>query len=112
MTVDVVETSPAPSTAATRRVLLSRDDSGGWTLSGQGSPACRFPDLETALDSARHAPVSRLATIEVWQGGEYICCLPPEEWPDRGAAITAAPVASDGALSPPSSDMRTAPPRS
>jgi hypothetical protein len=61
---------------ASRRVLLTCDDgSGGWTLSC-GDPARRFPDINTALDCARRSGEVKTATIEIWQGGEYICCVP------------------------------------
>ncbi|HXO02490.1 MAG TPA: hypothetical protein VN900_10565 [Stellaceae bacterium] len=95
MTVDAIERRRGRPAAAPR-VRLSCDDSGSWTLSGQNNPARRFPDFETALGIARHAPVSQAATIEVWQSGEYICCLPPQEGLHHKAATDAAPIASKG----------------
>jgi hypothetical protein len=77
------------ATAAARRVLLSRDDSGGWTLSGLNRPACRFADFDAALERARDVQDAQAATIEVWQDGEYICCLQPEG--RLGASSLAAP---------------------
>ena len=71
-----VETRPTRPAFASRRVLLTCDDgSGGWTLSC-GDPARRFPDINTALDCARRSGEVKTATIEIWQGGEYICCVP------------------------------------
>jgi len=90
------KTSQAPSGAVAPRVLLNCDDSGSWTLSGQDSPARHFPDFGAALSSARHVPGAEATTIEVRRGGEYICCLPPKEWPHREASILAAPIASRG----------------
>ena len=68
------------------RPRLSSDGSGGWVLSGLGNPTRRFTDLGTALDTARQGLSTYDATIEVWQGSEYICCLPPEEHPHRASA--------------------------
>jgi hypothetical protein len=63
------------------RVLLGCNGSGSWTLSGLDIPARRFSDFESAVDGARHVAGGETATIEIWQSGEYICCLPPQEWP-------------------------------
>ena len=54
---------------------------GNWTLSGPNSGRSEFADFNAALRNARERPGSKSATIEIWQGGEYICCLPPQEWP-------------------------------
>jgi hypothetical protein len=95
MTVAPLETRRARYEAATPRVRLSGDACGHWTLAGSDSRAREFTDFETALDSARHVPGSETATIEIWQGGEYICCLQPEDRPYRGAAIHTARIASE-----------------
>ena len=68
-------------TAPLPRVVLACDDLGDWTLSEQGAPARRFPDFEAALHCARRAPRTSSATIEVWERGQYVCCLPPDAWP-------------------------------
>ena len=90
MTLAAADGRRGRAEAAARRVLLSRDDSGSWTLSGLNRPACRFADFEAALERARDVQDAQAATIEVWQGGEYICCLWPEEWPWRGDSDLAA----------------------
>jgi len=95
MTVARLETSRTRSEAAASRILLSCNPGGSWTLSGSGRPARQFTDFDAALDSARHVPNSETATIEVWQGGEYICCLQAEERPHRGASVHTAPIASE-----------------
>jgi hypothetical protein len=74
-----VEPEPAP-----RRVLLRGDDAG-WTLSGCNSDR-RFLDIEAALECARQSGEVKTATIEIWQGGQYICCVPVRPWPDRTAS--------------------------
>jgi hypothetical protein len=61
--------------AATGRVLL-RCDGTGCTLFSPDT-VLRFPDLQTALDCARGSRDPEAATIEVWQEGEYICCMAP-----------------------------------
>ncbi len=95
MTAASLETRRARYKAAAPRVRLSGDAGGHWTLAGSDSLARQFTDFETALDSARHVPGSETATIEVWQGGEYICCLQAEERPHRGASVHTAPIASE-----------------
>jgi hypothetical protein len=95
MTAARLETSRTRSEAAASRILLSCNPGGSWTLSGSGRPARQFTDFDAALDSARHVPNSETATIEVWQGGEYICCLQAEERPHRGASVHTAPIASE-----------------
>jgi hypothetical protein len=67
--------------ASAPRLCLRGDDGGGWTLTGFGRADCRFTNFDAALDSARRIPGSNDATIEVWQGGEYVCCVPREAWP-------------------------------
>ena len=69
-------------TAPLPRVVLTCDDGGDWTLSEQGAPARRFPDFDAALHCARRAPQTQSATIEVWERGQYVCCLPPGAWPN------------------------------
>jgi hypothetical protein len=73
---------PAPS------VRLCRNASGNWTLSGANPTRSEFTDFNAALRSARTLPEAKDAPIEVWQGGEYICCLPSDEGPRRGPPYT------------------------
>jgi hypothetical protein len=76
MMATALETRRPRPEPASRRVLLTCDDSDcGWTLSC-ADPAHRFPDINTALDCARRSGEVKAATIEIWQGGEYICCVP------------------------------------
>jgi len=70
------------------RIFLSCDDSG-WTLTGLGNPARQFPSFEEALEGARHDRDSKIATIEIWQGSQYICCLPPTRTGREGRAMPA-----------------------
>ena len=63
------------------RVVLACDEAGGWTLSEQGAPARPFRDFEAALHCARGTPRTETAPIEVWERGQYVCCLPPGTWP-------------------------------
>ena len=76
-------------------ILLSCDD-GSWTLTGLGNPTRQFPSFEEALEGARHVPDSGMATIEIWRGSQYICCLPPPAWRPRGASIRSAPAVPQG----------------
>jgi hypothetical protein len=73
--------------------MLSCDNTGCWTVSGPDVPARKCPNFESALDIARHIPDPQTATIEVWQRGEYICCLPREEWLHGAALVRTADVA-------------------
>jgi hypothetical protein len=94
MTMD----APEPE-VADRRTVLSCDESGNWTVRGPNREVRRFADFDAALDSARHAPETLVSTIEVWQGGEYICCLPPEEGLHHVASIhVASPLPKGGRL--------------
>jgi hypothetical protein len=92
------ETDRALPSDVGRRVLLTGDDTGQWTLAGLGSGARQFSDFEAALDDARQAPDTRMATIEVWQDSQYICCLPPSAWRPHGASIRSAPAVPQGRL--------------
>jgi hypothetical protein len=62
------------------RVILSCDDSGHWMLHGNGAVAREFSNFDEALDSARRSLRPTTGTVEVWQSGEYICCLPLDRW--------------------------------
>jgi hypothetical protein len=71
--------SELPATSV-GRVILSCDDSGHWMLHGYGSVAREFSSFDEAIDSARRFPRPTTGTVEVWQCGEYICCLPLDRW--------------------------------
>jgi hypothetical protein len=64
-------------------VRLCRNARGNWTLSAPNLARSEFTDFNAALRSARKLPGSKDATIEVWQGGDYICCLSSDEGPSR-----------------------------
>ena len=93
MTAALAEKRRTRPEALSRRVMLSCDNTGNWTVSGLDEPARKCRNFESALDLARHIPDSQTATIEVWQRGEYICCLPQEEWLG-GAAVVHTPHAT------------------
>ena len=96
MTADVLEVTHPRQDDPSPRVRLSGDDRGDWVLSGQGNSVRRFTDFGTGLDTVRCGQGTQNATIEVWQDGEYICCLPPEEHSYRGAAASYGLVAPRG----------------
>lgn len=91
MTLDTIQDTPRSASAASR-ILLSSDNRGGWNLTGPTCPTRRFADFAAALDSARQVPAAKTATIEIWRGGEYICCLPPEDGTDLGVSVRAPTV--------------------
>ena len=68
---------PAPN------LQLCRNANGNWTLSGPERTRNEFGDFNAALLTARKLRGSNDSIIEVWQGGEYICCLPSDERPSR-----------------------------
>jgi hypothetical protein len=75
-------------------------DDDGCTLSGMGSER-RFPDVQTALDCAGRARDRNVSTIEIWQGGQYVCCVAPRSWERSEAdfpSISASGLDSDAAL--------------
>jgi hypothetical protein len=74
------EKRPERPATTVDRVILSCDDGCHWMLHGHDSVAREFSNFEEALDSARRSPRSTTGTVEVWQSGEYICCLPLDKW--------------------------------
>jgi len=82
MLLSPVKDRPPPPSAA-NRVFLSCDETG-CTLSGVSAER-RFPDVQKALDCARRSRETEAATTEIWQGGQYICCVAPRS-PRPGAA--------------------------
>jgi hypothetical protein len=85
MTANAVTRRQPAGRALEPRIRLSRTAAGNWTLAGTPGGTGEFTDFDTALRDARRVPGAKGATIEVWQGRDYICCLPPEEWPSRAA---------------------------
>jgi hypothetical protein len=73
------------------RIILNCSDDGHWTLTGQGLAAREFSSFDEALDDARRSSGSKTGTVEVWQFGEYICCLPLNKWrpndPSHGSGL-------------------------
>jgi hypothetical protein len=88
MTARALERSRPTRRQPASSVRLCRNASGNWTLSGSNCTRGEFGDFNAALRSARKLPESRDATIEIWQGGEYICCLPSDEGPSRAPPYT------------------------
>jgi hypothetical protein len=88
MTLAPIETTGRRSGVARSRVLLNCDKSGCWTVTKQNGHRRQFPNFDTALDSVRNAANRNAPAIEVWQDGEYICCLQPKEQPYRSTAAT------------------------
>jgi len=88
------ERRPAPE-----RVLLRCDDTG-CTLC-QAVAQRRFPDVQAALDFARRSRETKAAIVEIWQHGQYICCVMPRSGPDgdqRFPGIAGPRLVSDSAL--------------
>lgn len=84
---------------AADRVFLRCDDKG-CTLCQAGHER-RFSDVQTALESARKSREMETATIEIWQGGEYICCVTPLSSPRSQSdfpGISAPRLVSDAGL--------------
>ena len=88
MTARALERPRATRRQPASSLRLCRNASGSWTLSGPNCSRGEFADFNAALRSARKLPQSQDATIEVWQGGEYICCLPSDEGPSRAPPYT------------------------
>jgi hypothetical protein len=75
-------------------------DDNGCTLSGLGLER-RYPDVQTALDSATQACDPKEPAIEIWQGDQYICCVTPRSWVRsemRFPSISAPALVSDARL--------------
>jgi hypothetical protein len=61
----------------------------GWTLFQPDGRARQFDSFEAGVSAARES-ISPKASIDVWQDGDYICCLPAEQW--SGAAAQPQPL--------------------
>jgi hypothetical protein len=90
MTVHVLERPRAKAQTPNPRFTLSHDDAG-WTLVQPDGHARQFDSFEAGVDGAREFLAPQTVSIDVWQDGEYICCLPPEQWSHVAPAPTAAP---------------------
>ncbi len=71
--VTALKTGRSSLAGGHRRIVLKCDGSGACTLFSD--PSRRFSDAEAALDYARRFNGAEMATIEVWQGDQYICCI-------------------------------------
>lgn len=94
-----VEDRQSKQRPAVERVFLRCDDKGA-TLCRPDSER-RFPDVRTAIDCARQSREMGASTIEIWQDGEYICCVTPLSSPRSQAdfANNSAPwLVSDAGL--------------
>ena len=65
-------------------------DKVGWTLVQPDGRARQFESFEEGVDGAREFLAPETVSIDVWQDGEYICNLPPEQWPHVAPATSAA----------------------
>jgi hypothetical protein len=88
MTARVLERPRGARGQPASSVRLCRNASGNWTLSGEDRARSEFADFNAALRSARTLPEAKDTLIEIWQGGEYICCLPADEGPSRAPPYT------------------------
>jgi hypothetical protein len=70
-----IKDRPPAQQFGANRVFLSCDETG-CTLSGVSAER-RFPDAQKGLDCARRLSEAEAAIIEIWQDGQYICCVPP-----------------------------------
>jgi hypothetical protein len=76
----IFETRLPPPENRVCRIVLRHEDAGGCFVSG--FPGQRFANLDEAIDCTRGAPDADRTTIEIWQGGEYVCCFTPPFNPD------------------------------
>jgi hypothetical protein len=88
MTVHVLERRRSRPQTGNPRFRLSHDKAG-WTLFQPDGRTQQFDSIEAGIDGAREFPTARTVSIDVWQDGEYICCLPPEQWSHAAHATTA-----------------------
>ena len=79
MTTQLLEKPRRRSASARPHFTLSHDDAG-WTLLQPDGHARQFATFEAGIDGAREAAPIPKTPIDVWQDGQYICCLPPEQW--------------------------------
>jgi hypothetical protein len=96
MSVHVLESRRARRLAASSHFTLGHDKAG-WTLVQPDGRARHVDSFEAGVDSAREFLAPKAVSIDVWQDGEYICSLPPEQW---AHFATTAPVARPQPLFP------------
>jgi hypothetical protein len=89
MTVHVLERPRAQAQIANPHFTLSHDRTG-WTLVQPDGHARQFASFEAGVDGAREFLAPQTVSIDVWQDGEYICWLPPEQWRNCAVAVSAA----------------------
>lgn len=80
MTTVTVMRRPGRSHPTAPRIRLTCDSTGNWALVGSAAIR-RYTDFESARDDAQRAANASAAAVEIWRGGEYVCCLPPEAAP-------------------------------
>lgn len=90
MTTQLLEKPRHRATSARPHFTLRHDDAG-WTLLQPDGRARQFATFEAGIDGAREAAPVPKTPIDVWQDGQYICCLPPEQWPYSVHPPTVAP---------------------
>jgi hypothetical protein len=89
MTIQVLERSRAPAPASPHFTLSHDED--GWTLLQPDGRARQFDTFEAGIESARETALAPTMPIDVWQDGQYICCLPPGKWPHSSHPAATAP---------------------
>jgi hypothetical protein len=89
MTVQALERSRTRRQPSLSHFTLSHDEDG-WTLSRPDGDTRQFKTFEAGIDGAREFLAPGTVSIDVWQDGEYICCLPPQQWSHAAPATTAA----------------------
>jgi len=93
MTMHVLERRPTRRQTVSPHFTLSHDEDG-WTLFQPDGRSRQFGSFEAGIDGAREFPAAPKVSIDVWQDGEYICCLPQEQWSQAAPAAAAAPQSS------------------
>ena len=66
-------------------------DKGGWTLLRPDGDARQFDTFEAGIDSVREAVRAPQTPIDIWQEGEYICCLSLDQWSQPARTAPVAP---------------------
>jgi hypothetical protein len=89
MTVHVLERPRTRRQTSNPHFALSHDEDG-WTLFQPDGRARQFDSFEAGIAGAREFLTPQTVSIDVWQDGEYICCLPPEQWSRAAQVATAA----------------------
>jgi hypothetical protein len=79
MAIDALERPPGAPAPRRPQFRLSHDENG-WTLSEPDGRTRRFDTFEAGIGGAREAAPALKMPIDVWERGQYICCLPPEQW--------------------------------